>query len=69
LTCSLQKSIQEAEFPIVDEETEWHTFRDSDPTTFESIYTGIKAVPLKGHWMDLGDDGNLLPHLQVETER
>ena len=56
-------------FPIVEEETEWRTFRDIDPTPYESIYTGIKAAPLKGHWMDLGDDGNLLPHLQVETER
>jgi hypothetical protein len=49
-------------FPIVEEETEWRTFRDIDPTPFESIYTGIKAAPLKGHWIDLGDDGDLLPH-------
>jgi hypothetical protein len=39
LTCSLQKSIQES-FPLlVEEENEWHTFWDSDPTPFESIYT------------------------------
>jgi hypothetical protein len=34
-----------------------------------SIQSEIKAAPLKGHWMDLVDDGNCLPHLQVETER
>jgi hypothetical protein len=55
-------------FPIIEEETEWRTFRDIDPTPYESIYTGIKAAPLKGHWMDLGDDGNLLPHCWLEPK-
>jgi hypothetical protein len=49
-------------FPIVEKETEWRTFWDIDPTPFESIYTGIKAAALKGHWMDLGVDGHILPH-------
>lgn len=54
------------EFSIVDGETAWRTFRDTDPEQYESIFTGMKFVPLKGHWMDLGDDGNLI---QGETER
>ena len=37
----------------------WRTFRDCDPSPYQSIYTGTRSVPLKGRWMDLDDDGNL----------
>ena len=30
----------------------WRTFRDCDPSPFKSIFTGTRAVPLKGKWMD-----------------
>lgn len=31
----------------------WRTFRDHDPSNFRSIFTGTKAVPLKGRWLEL----------------
>jgi hypothetical protein len=55
-------------FPVVPEETEWRTFRDSDTTPFSSLYTGAKFVPLPGHWMDLGDDGKPLASEGTEGE-
>uniref|UniRef100_A0A7S2SGE8 Uncharacterized protein n=1 Tax=Eucampia antarctica TaxID=49252 RepID=A0A7S2SGE8_9STRA len=42
-----------------DPDSSWKTFRDQDPTSFQSLITGTIAAPLKGHWMDLDDDGNL----------
>ena len=39
---------------------DWKTFRDIDPSPFQSLYTGTKAVPLKAHWMDLDDEGEVL---------
>jgi hypothetical protein len=39
---------------------EWWTFRDVDPAIYRSVYTGSKFASLKGHWMDLDDDGNLI---------
>lgn len=47
-------------FPVVPEETSWRTFRDIDPSPYSSIFTGSKYVPLKGHWMDLDEDGYIL---------
>lgn len=32
------------------------TFRDSDPSKFESVHTGVVACPLPKMWMDLDDD-------------
>lgn len=43
------------------EDSDWKTFRDMDPSSFESLHTGNKAVQLKNHWIDLDDhDPNLL---------
>jgi hypothetical protein len=51
-------------------DAEWWTFRDVDPARFQSVYTGSKFAPLKGHWMDLDDDGTpLMPrNLSMTTE-
>lgn len=39
----------------------WRTFRDIDPSGFESLHTGTRAVPLKARWIDIDDkDPNLL---------
>jgi hypothetical protein len=48
--------------------TDWQTFRDVDHTPYESLYTGIKAVPLKGRWIDLGDDGELCVDPNLESD-
>jgi hypothetical protein len=49
---------------------EWYTFRDVDPSRFQSVYTGSKFASLKGHWMDLDDDGTPLTprNLSMTTE-
>jgi cation diffusion facilitator CzcD-associated flavoprotein CzcO len=38
-------------------DAEWRTFRDHDPSDFVSVFTGTRATPLRGHWMDLDDSG------------
>jgi len=47
-------------FPIDPVESEWRTFRDLDPTPYTSLYTGAKAAPLKAHWIDLDNNGNVM---------
>ena len=42
-----------------DEDSKWRTFRDVEPSRFTSLFTGTKAVPLKGRWLDIDDDGNI----------
>lgn len=42
----------------------WKTFRDSDPSSYYSIMTGTKAVPLKCRWLDI--DGQDLDDI-IET--
>ena len=38
------------------EENQWKTFRDTDNADkFESLFTGIKAVPLKKRWIDINE--------------
>ena len=44
-----------------DRDSKWRTFRDADPTKFKSLHTGTVASSLKGRWLDLDDEGNLLP--------
>lgn len=49
------------DFDLVEEnEKEWRTFRDIDPTLYKSVYTGRHYSNLKAHWMDLDDDGEPL---------
>mmetsp|Transcript_34713 Transcript_34713/g.70225 ORF Transcript_34713/g.70225 Transcript_34713/m.70225 type:complete len:306 (+) Transcript_34713:1080-1997(+) len=36
-------------------DSSWRTFRDCDPSPFKSIFTGTKAVPLIGRWIDLNE--------------
>lgn len=54
--------------PAPENVTEWQTFHDADHTPYESLYTGIKADPLKGRWMDLGDDGELWRDPNLESD-
>jgi len=42
------------------EDWEWRTFRDCDISQFCSLFTGTRALPLKGRWIDLDDEGNIL---------
>lgn len=43
-----------------DENTQrWKTFRDYDPSICRSIFTGQSAIPLKGKWLEIDDEGNL----------
>ena len=42
-----------------DPDSSWRTFRDCDPSSFKSIFTGTGSVPLKGKWMDLDDRGEV----------
>ncbi len=37
----------------------WRTFRDAEPSEFRSLFTGTKAVALKGKWIDLDNYGNV----------
>lgn len=43
----------------------WKTFRDSDPSPFRSILTGMGSVPLKGKWLEIDNEGN--PNAPIET--
>ena len=43
------------------EKTSWQTFRDIDPSSFVSLYTGTASVPFKNRWIDL-DDNDHHPH-------
>ncbi len=36
---------------------EWRTFRDCDPSNFASMHTGTEAIPFKAKWMELDDRG------------
>eukprot|EP00547_Thalassionema_nitzschioides_P013990 CAMPEP_0194236738 /NCGR_PEP_ID=MMETSP0158-20130606/3929_1 /TAXON_ID=33649 /ORGANISM="Thalassionema nitzschioides, Strain L26-B" /LENGTH=657 /DNA_ID=CAMNT_0038970575 /DNA_START=23 /DNA_END=1996 /DNA_ORIENTATION=- len=38
------------------ETKKWLTFRDIDPTNFQSLVTGTPVAPLPGHWIDLPDN-------------
>ncbi len=42
-----------------DPDSSWRTFRDCDPSPFKSIFTGTRAVPLKGKWVDLDHLGEV----------
>ena len=42
-----------------DPDSSWRTFRDCDPSSFKSIFTGTGSVPLKGKWMDLDHRGEV----------
>ena len=37
----------------------WKTFRDADPSHYESFISGMKSTPLKGRWLEIDDDGNI----------
>jgi len=41
-----------------DDTKKWKTFRDSDPSPYRSIMTGMRSVPLKGKLLEIDDDGN-----------
>jgi thioredoxin reductase len=44
-----------------DDETKcWKTFRDTDPSPFRSLLTGMGSTSLKGKWLEIDDEGN--PH-------
>jgi thioredoxin reductase len=45
----------------VGDEKDWRTFRDVDNAgEFASLFTGTKAVPLDGRWMDMDNDDESL---------
>ena len=41
-----------------DNTKKWKTFRDSDPSPFRSLMTGMSSIPLEGKWLEIDDDGN-----------
>jgi len=44
-----------------DEDTKrWKTFRDADPSECRSFITGNSAIALKGKWLEIDNEGNLL---------
>ncbi len=55
----------------IEADVEWKTFRDTDPSSYASILTGMKSVPLQGKWLDIDDEGNLLmpdaSHADIEA--
>ena len=38
-----------------DDTKKWKTFRDSDPSPFRSLMTGMSSIPLKGKWLEIDD--------------
>lgn len=54
----LRKISSRRELDPDSKEAEWRTYRDADPLTFESIYTGQAAAPLPKRWLELDLDGS-----------
>ena len=48
------------------ETKKWKTFRDSEPSPYRSLVTGMGSVPLKGKWLEIDDEGN--PASNIETQ-
>jgi len=36
-------------------DSDWKTFRDNDPSSFVSLFTGQSAVPFQKHWIDMDE--------------